>query len=64
MSVLDLATGRGEPAIRVAQFLGANGKVVGVDSSEAMLRMAQERAIAKAFPIYFYIIAMQRIFRG
>lgn len=42
--VLDLATGRGEPAIRAAHRVGPSGHVVGVDTSPEMLRMARERA--------------------
>ena len=44
MRVLDLATGRGEPAIRAAHRVGPTGFVLGVDSAEAMLQMARERA--------------------
>lgn len=42
--VLDLATGRGEPAIRAAHRVGPTGAVLGVDIAPAMLRMARERA--------------------
>jgi ubiquinone/menaquinone biosynthesis C-methylase UbiE len=44
MNVLDLATGRGEPAVRAAHRVGPSGHVLGVDREEAMLRMARERA--------------------
>ncbi len=44
MRVLDLATGRGEPAIRAAHRVGPTGSVLGVDIAEDMLRMARERA--------------------
>ncbi len=44
MRVLDLATGRGEPAIRAAARVGPLGRVVGVDTSDALLRMAKETA--------------------
>jgi SAM-dependent methyltransferase len=44
MRVLDLATGRGEPAIRAAHRVGPTGTVLGVDISEGMLQMARERA--------------------
>ncbi len=44
MRVLDLASGRGEPAIRAARRVGEGGHVLGVDVSEPMLRMARERA--------------------
>jgi len=42
--VLDLATGRGEPAVRAAHRVGPTGEVLGVDLSEEMLQMAGERA--------------------
>ena len=42
--VLDLATGRGEPAIPAAHLVGPKGSVLGVDVSETMLAMARERA--------------------
>jgi len=45
--VLDLATGRGEPAIPTASCVAPNGIVIGVDTDESMLRMARERADAE-----------------
>jgi ubiquinone/menaquinone biosynthesis C-methylase UbiE len=47
MRVLDLATGRGEPAIPAAHRVGASGVVLGVDLSASMLQMARERASAE-----------------
>jgi len=44
MRVLDLATGRGEPAIAAARRVGPTGLVLGVDIAEAMLDMTRERA--------------------
>lgn len=44
MQVLDLATGRGEPAIRAARGVATSGRVLGVDTSDEMLRLARERA--------------------
>ena len=44
MRVLDLATGRGEPAIPAAHRVGPSGVVVGVDLDEGLLQMARERA--------------------
>jgi SAM-dependent methyltransferase len=44
MHVLDLATGRGEPAIEAARRVRPSGTVVGVDQSSDMLAMAGERA--------------------
>jgi SAM-dependent methyltransferase len=42
MDVLDLATGRGEPALRAARQVGPSGRVVGVEPSAPVLAMAQE----------------------
>ena len=42
--VLDLATGRGEPAIPAAHRVAPNGYVLGVDTSRSMLAMARARA--------------------
>lgn len=44
MRVLDLATGRGEPAIGAARRVAPTGRVVGVDVSPGMLQMARARA--------------------
>jgi SAM-dependent methyltransferase len=44
MRVLDLATGRGEPALRAASRVGSQGSVLGVDLSAEMLRLAREAA--------------------
>jgi ubiquinone/menaquinone biosynthesis C-methylase UbiE len=44
MSVLDLATGRGEPALRAAARVGPLGRVVGIEIADAQLRMAREKA--------------------
>ncbi len=43
-TVLDLATGIGEPAITAARRAGASGKVVAIDHSAGMLAVARERA--------------------
>ncbi len=44
MGVLDLCTGLGEPALRVARAVGARGRVVGADISRQMLEFASARA--------------------
>lgn len=48
MRVLDIATGRGEPALRAAARVGPDGLVLGTDRSADMLRFAQARATAQA----------------
>jgi SAM-dependent methyltransferase len=45
--VLDVATGRGEPAIRAAKIVGETGRVVGVDPAVTMLAFARARAEAE-----------------
>ena len=46
-TVLDMATGTGEPALTIARMIGPKGKVVGVDLSTGMLSVARERAAAR-----------------
>jgi ubiquinone/menaquinone biosynthesis C-methylase UbiE len=43
-SVLDVATGPGEPALSVAAMAGPNGKVVGIDAIEGMVKAARDEA--------------------
>ncbi len=43
-TVLDVATGTGEPALTIAKMIGQNGRVVGVDLSPEMLEVAKEEA--------------------
>ncbi len=43
-TVLDVATGTGQPALTIAKIVGPNGKVVGVDVSREMLEIAKEEA--------------------
>jgi SAM-dependent methyltransferase len=45
--VLDVATGRGEPAIRAAHRVGRGGSVLGVDVDASVLAMARTRADAE-----------------
>lgn len=47
MHVLDIATGRGEPAIPAAQIVGEAGSVLGFDIEESMLEMTRARAQAE-----------------
>lgn len=43
-SVLDVGTGPGEPALRIAQVLGANGEVIGIDLVSGMIEAARREA--------------------
>lgn len=47
-SVLDVATGTGEPALTIAKLVGPRGRVVGVDISPEMLAIAKQRASAQS----------------
>ena len=42
--VLDVGTGPGEPALGIAEWVGADGKVVGVDPVEEMVAIARRAA--------------------
>lgn len=44
--ILDLATGPGEPALRIAAAVGGRGQVIATDSSSAMIDVASRRARA------------------
>ena len=49
-SVLDVATGQGEPALRIAKLVGSNGEVVGIDPVFGLIeesRRAAERLSLK-----------------
>ncbi len=46
-TVLDVATGAGEPALTIAKVVGPYGRVVGVDLSPEMLGVAKERATSQ-----------------
>lgn len=46
-SVLDVATGTGEPALTIAKVVGPRGRVLGVDISPDMLEIARQRAASQ-----------------
>ena len=47
LRVLDLASGTGAHAVRLARAVGATGSVVGVDAAEGMIRYARRRPDAR-----------------
>ena len=57
MHVLDLATGRGEPAIRAARRVGPTGRVLGTDVSADMLTFA--RAASGDTPLELRVVDAQ-----
>jgi ubiquinone/menaquinone biosynthesis C-methylase UbiE len=48
-TILDIATGYGEPAVSAAQCVGSKGYVLAIDSSPHMLEIAKERSTALGF---------------
>ena len=50
MSVIDLASGTGEPGISLAQRVGRSGAVTALDQSSELLEIAAERARLKNLP--------------
>lgn len=51
--VLDVGCGTGDDALALAHLVGANGKVVGIDNSEAMIAEARRRALDVNIPVEF-----------
>jgi ubiquinone/menaquinone biosynthesis C-methylase UbiE len=51
--VLDLGCGTGDISIRLGRVVGGNGRVVGVDYSESMVEVAQQRLNAESRAVSF-----------
>ena len=47
-SVLDVATGSGEPALRIAEFVGSGGEVVGVDPVASLIETSRRAAAQRS----------------
>lgn len=56
LRVLDIATGRGEPAIRAALRVAPGGSVVATDPSDEMLEFARARAIREAVTNVSFVV--------
>jgi SAM-dependent methyltransferase len=48
-TVLDVATGPGEPALTIAELVGSEGKVVGIDAVAEMVEAARREASRRKF---------------
>lgn len=59
MRVLDIGTGRGEPALRAARRVGAEGYLLGVDISEASLEETAAKGGTEASPTWSYVRSMR-----
>jgi SAM-dependent methyltransferase len=53
--LLDVGCGSGDAARGLAALVGPSGHVVGVDSSETMIREAQRRLAGRALPVAFQL---------
>jgi ubiquinone/menaquinone biosynthesis C-methylase UbiE len=56
-AVLDVATGPGEPALSIADFLGPMGQIVGVDPAPAMIEIARREAKRMRLPNAMFEVA-------
>lgn len=62
--VLDIASGRGEPAIRAARRVSPEGFVVGTDTSAEMLSMARARATREAVTDLSFVVTSGETLAG
>lgn len=53
MRVLDVCAGTGDLSVLCAQRVGAQGLVVGLDFTEAMLRRAAQKSAARRLPVFW-----------
>jgi ubiquinone/menaquinone biosynthesis C-methylase UbiE len=54
-SVLDTGCGTGDDVLALAEFVGPNGKIVGIDNSKSLIEEANQRSIEKQFPVQFRV---------
>jgi ubiquinone/menaquinone biosynthesis C-methylase UbiE len=56
-SVLDIATGPGEPALTIAGLVGSEGKVLGIDAAPEMVEAARREASRRKFSNASFAVA-------
>ena len=54
-SVLDIGCGTGDDVLALAELVGPNGKVIGLDNSKSMIEKANQRSKQKQFPVQFRV---------
>lgn len=61
-TVLDIATGPGEPAMSIARMVGPDGHVVGIDLSEKMVGLATRNAKERRIPnVEFRVVDAEKM---
>jgi SAM-dependent methyltransferase len=56
-TVLDIATGPGEPALSIAELVGPQGRIVGIDPSREMVEAARREAARRGLMIAQFEVA-------
>ena len=54
-SVLDIGCGTGDDVLAMAELVGPNGKVVGIDKSKSLIEEANDRSNLEQVPVQFQI---------
>jgi ubiquinone/menaquinone biosynthesis C-methylase UbiE len=59
--VLDVGCGTGDDVREIAKHVGADGKSVGIDNSQAMIGVARQRAAGSILPVEFHVAEVGRL---
>jgi ubiquinone/menaquinone biosynthesis C-methylase UbiE len=59
--VLDVGSGTGDDAREIAGLVGANGQVVGIDASDALIAESRKRAAGSGLPVDFRLGDVRRL---
>ena len=54
-SVLDIGCGTGDDVLALAELVGSNGKVVGIDNSKSLIEEANQKVKQTQFPVQFRV---------
>jgi enediyne biosynthesis protein CalE5 len=61
-SVLDVATGPGEPALSIIEVVGADGEVIGIDPAAGMIEAARRAALNNRLRILKWLLRTVYLF--